>query len=69
MKTEKQAKDFSAKYAQEKDQILTLINDLALKMQNDSIADNPNDYLTGHSISMETNKFAINFSFKDVRHS
>lgn len=66
MKSREEIINFSNKYNQEKNQILTLINDLARKMMEDSKAENPQDYLTEHSVRMETNQFEITFSFKSV---
>jgi hypothetical protein len=60
--------EFSTKYNQEKNQIIGLINDLALKMQEDSKKENKDDFLVNHKVAMETNKFEITFSFQDVRY-
>ena len=68
MKTREEAVEFSNKYNQEKNLIITLINDLALQMQGDSEKEDENDFLTNHKVEMETNKFDISFSFQDVRY-
>lgn len=55
------------KYFQKKQQIISLINDLAIEMQNETVAFDKNDFLIEHEVKFSTNKFNIVFSFKDVR--
>lgn len=68
MKTKEEVIEFSNKYNQEKNLIITLINDLAIKMQEDSKKLNENDFLTNHKVEIGTNKFDISFSFQDVKY-
>lgn len=66
MKTKQEITEFSDRYNQEKNQIITLINDLALKMQEDSMKLDNLDPITRHEVSMSTNMFDVSFSFQDV---